>query len=313
MSCSKFERSFRDEDVERLIKTIERAVFSGEALMQKVKELKKKIREWEEYVAYLCFQVTALADEIDKHHERATKAKLGGAVAGVAGAGVGAGAAAVGAGVAVVAPPAAVIAVPVAAVGGGIAGAGSAVAGGAAIVDAAIQRFKQKKAQKMLKRAEEMKDLIAKCQQQLQKALAEYEESVNRIIRMSTSQRNYLNSLKSIEDTKAFLHLLMNWISDGSGKKKVGELCKTLLGILSNVDEIRRLLSLSSKSVSLAGVGGAVGVVVAVAGAPLQFVNLTIAVIDLQKGSKTELAAKLREHVEMFREERDEINKALYK
>ena len=156
MSCSKFEKRFRDVNVERLIETIERAVFSGDELMQKVKLLKQKFQAWDDYVAQVCKEVTALADEIDSDHKKANIAKLTGSVAGAAAAPFATGAGiALGVGV-ILAPATAGLAIPISAavavVFGGVSGLGALTAGGAIIADQTLRYRNKKKALGLLEK-----------------------------------------------------------------------------------------------------------------------------------------------------------------
>ena len=191
----------------------------------------------------------------------------------------------------------------------GIAGAGAATAAGAMIADHALRHFNKEKALGLLKSEKEVRDHITECMQALQRASQEFEESVNYLIqRMSSSRFDYSDSLKSIEGTKALLRSLMNWNVGENNKKKIAKLCETLLDMVSKTGGIQRLLQFLSECT-----GGAqtVGTAFVIASIPLHLITLIITSIDVHNGSKTTLAANLREHAQLLERDRTEIREAV--
>ena len=313
MSCSKLKPRFRDANVERLIVTVEQAAYEGEPLVQQVKLLKQKIKVWEELSAEVCEKVTALADEIDQDHKNFNKAKLVGSSVGAAAA-----TASVGGGIAVgvglfIAPATAGLSIPIGAavalIFGAASAAGAAGTGVAIAADETLQYINKKKALELLQSEKELREHITNCMLEVQRASEKFEESINLIRRMLGLP--YSSSLKSIEETKQFLHSLMDWAFQKSGKeshmKKIVEGCKQLLSALSNLDGLQSLLSL----LSVPGVLGAIGVAFSIASAPIHIINLITTSVDYCKGSKTKVAAKLRKHVELLEDDRAHVSEVV--
>ena len=178
-------RGFRDEDVECLIAKIEQGIFTGDLLAQQAKRLKLKCKVWDDYVAQLCMQLIAIADEMDSQHKTANIAKMVGGTVGRA-ATVGA-AIALGAGTLLAIPTAgASLAIAARAFKGVRTGAKVATAGVAVIADT-LERFNKKKALELLQNEMELRGHIIECLQELQLVSGKYEELIHPIIKMKGS------------------------------------------------------------------------------------------------------------------------------
>ena len=269
-----------------------------------VEEFVSVYKCWDESRRNACKDVREIADRIDKHHKKVTKAKIaGGAVGTVASVVATAGA--------IAAPFTLGGALLVSLPAGAVAGAALATSSGAMIVDKVIQSKLRDEALEHLERDKEMTERMAKCLQKVQEASEEIKNAVQGIAETVKDISGRIGfrsmpALDELEKMKPFLSTLANFAASASlsFSKKLQTIVKNWGIVVKGWKLVKTVLGLPTLGITLRH--GIIAVVFA-ASCVFQVITLITALVDIHKGSLTDVATSLRSYVENLERDRAEL------
>ena len=257
---------------------------------------------WDETRRKACEDVIEIANQIDKHHENVNKTKIAGSAVGTAASAVAVGGAVFTGGT---------TAIVVVALSACAAACAALATSGAMATDKVIQSTLRKQALEHLQKDQEMTERMVECLQKVQEASEEMKNAVQRIAesvkdiwgKIGLSNNLVLDSLEKIQ---AFLSKLADWAVSASpsfsnGLRRIVDNWPT---VTSSWNLVKGVLARSTLGITREN-----GIIVAVfaVSCVFQVITLIRALVDYYKGSLTDVAAKLRSHVEALEQDRTHL------